>query len=171
MPEIIIEQSAQSPHLVLRDGFVETPLPALWLRARSPDPSQRDQVTGQRLVNPHRMPEDLELTEARLEPVRTDAGPQRLHLSFSDGFSGWFDTQELIDGTVLSEDCPPPVPWQADPGPQPVYQWNDLAEDKVLFRALHDFITLGFVLVHGTPTQPDSILTIARCFGFVRDTN
>ena len=171
MPKICIAQSAQPPRIFLRDVHTETPLPALWLRARSPDPSQRDQVTGQRLVNPHLMPENLELTEARFEPVGADTGLQRLHLSFSDGFSGWFDTQELIDGTVLSEDCPAPVPWQADPGPQPIYQWNDLAEEEVLYRALHDFITLGFVLVHGTPTQPDSILTIARRFGFVRDTN
>jgi len=171
MPEICILPSAPSPHLVLRDGHTDTPLPALWLRARSPDPSQRDRVTGQRLVNPHLMPDDLEVTQARLEPAGADATAPRLHLTFNDGFSGWFDTQELINGAVLSENCPTPVPWQADPGPHPVYQWSDLAEEKVLYRALHDFIALGFVLVHGTPTQPDAILTIARRFGFVRDTN
>ncbi len=171
MPEICLVQSTRSPHLVLRDGPTETPLAALWLRARSSDPTQRDQVTGQRLVNPHLMPEDLELTGARFEPADDHAKPPRLHLTFSDGFSGWFDTQELIDGSVPSEGCPPPILWQADLNPQPVYQWNQLADDKTLHRALHDFITLGLVLVHGTPTRPDSILEIARRFGFVRDTN
>ena len=96
MPEIRIEESAGAPRVMLRDSATDTVLPALWLRARSQDPSQRDRVTGQRLVNPHLMPEDLALTEARLESPR-------LYLSFSDGFSGWFDTQELINGAVLSE--------------------------------------------------------------------
>src|SRR5438093_9311259 len=40
------------PVVLLRDGASSTAMPALWLRARSNDPSQRDQVTGQRLVNP-----------------------------------------------------------------------------------------------------------------------
>ena len=171
MTDLCIVQSDAAPQVMLRSDGSQTPLPALWLRARSPDPTQRDQVTGQRLVNPHLMPEDLELTQARMEPARADAAPPRLHLAFSDGFSGWFDTQELISGATMSEDCPPPIPWLADLSPQPVYQWPDLAGDDVLHRALHDFITLGFVLIYDTPTQPDSILTIARRFGFVRDTN
>ena len=171
MREILVLRHAAVPQLLLRDGPVETPLPALWLRARSPEPSQRDQVTGQRLVNPHLMPNDLALTDAHFESAGAHDGPPRLHLSFSDGFSGWFDPQELIDGAVLTDDCPPPAPWKAEQDPQPVYQWIDLADETVLYRALHDFITLGLVLVHGTPTRPDSILEVARRFGFVRDTN
>jgi gamma-butyrobetaine dioxygenase len=41
----------------------------------------------------------------------------------------------------------------------------------VLYRALRDFIELGFILVSGTPTQADSILAVAQRFGFVRTTN
>ena len=41
----------------------------------------------------------------------------------------------------------------------------------MLCRAMEDFIRLGFIKVQRTPTEPDSILTIARRFGFVRDTN
>jgi gamma-butyrobetaine dioxygenase len=164
MAEICIVQGASKPGLVLRERGVDKPLPALWLRSRNDDPSERDAVTGQRLVNPHLMPEDLQLTDAREE-----AG--RLHLAFSDGFSGWFDMQDLVSGAVMDEACPQPLPWMAETAPQPVYQWSELAREEILYRALHDFITLGFVLVHGTPTQPDSILSIARHFGFVRDTN
>ncbi len=164
MPEIFIVADAPAPQLVLRDANTDTPLPALWLRARSADPTQRDPVTGQRLVNPHLLPDDLRLTGARLDD-------SKLHLSFSDGFAGWFDTQELITGAALSEACPPPIPWRADLQPKPVYQWSDLARDDMLHRALKDFITLGFVLVHDTPTEANSILGIARRFGFVRDTN
>ena len=164
MPEICIVQGTQPPQVLLRDGNTDTALPALWLRARSPDPSQRDRITGQRLMNPHLLPDDLQLTGAWLDNTQ-------LHLAFSDGFAGRFDVQELLAGVTLSEGCPPARPWLADLQPQPVYQWSALQQDELLYHALGDFITLGFVLVHGTPTQADSILGIARHFGFVRDTN
>ncbi len=164
MPEICIEEGDHRPRVLLREGARETVLPALWLRARSPDPSQRDPVTGQRLFNPHLLPDDMALLSARLDPTG-------LHLSFSDGFAGRYDPQELIDGAVLSEGCPPPVVWKADLSPKPVYQWAALQHDEALLRALQDFIALGFLLIHATPTKADSILGIARHFGFVRDTN
>ncbi len=153
----------QSPQVVLRDGAADTVLPALWLRARSGDPTQRDTITGQRLMNPHLLPDDLALTEARLD----GAG---LFLAFSDGFSGSFDPQELLDGAVLDEGCPAPQPWRADLTP-PVYQWDALQDEATLLRAVRDYVERGFLLIHGTPTQPDSILSIARRFGYVRETN
>jgi gamma-butyrobetaine dioxygenase len=153
-----------APQVVLRDGTSDTVLPALWLRARSGDPSQRDVITGQRLMNPHLLPDDLTLTAARLDG---DA----LFLAFSDGFAGHFDPRELLDGTVLDEACPAPQPWQSDLAPQPVYQWDALQDDAVLYRAVKDYVERGFLLIHGTPTKPDSILTIARRFGYVRETN
>jgi gamma-butyrobetaine dioxygenase len=54
---------------------------------------------------------------------------------------------------------------------QPHYAWTDLQDEQVLYLALTDFIELGFLLVHGTPTAADSILQIAGRFGFVRTTN
>ncbi len=157
MPEIRIVEGAQAPMAVLRDHRGDTPLPALWLRARSPDPSERDGITGQRLVNPHLLPDDIELTGAR------HAGDM-LELSFSDGFSCLYDPQDLIDGAELHEGCPPARPWQSDLAPQPVYRWPELARDQVLYRAVKDLIELGFVLIHDTPTQADSIIGIARRF-------
>ena len=155
---------SEAPQVVLRDGAADTVLPALWLRARSCDPTQRDAITGQRLMNPHLLPDDLTLLGARLE----GAG---LYLTFSDGFSGNFDPQELLDGAVLDEACPAPQPWRADLAPQPVYQWEALQDDAVLYRAVKDYVERGFLLIHGTPTKPDSILSIARRFGYVRETN
>jgi gamma-butyrobetaine dioxygenase len=162
---IRVNNVGATPQVLLRDGDVDRVLPALWLRARSPDASQRDAVTGQRLMNPHLLPDDLTLLQARL-------GVTELHLNFSDGFSGWFDPADLIAGSVLDEGCPPPVRWQADSTPQPFYPWDALVDDdELLHRALKDYIEFGFMLIDGTPTQPDSILSIARRFGFVRETN
>ena len=162
MPEIIA--FADPARVVLRHAAQDTLLPPLWLRARSPDPSQRDAVTGQRLMNPHQLPDDLSLLDARLEGAL-------LQLAFSDGFAGAFDTRELLQGTVLRTGAPAARPWRADLPRQPVYLWADLQQEEVLYRALKDFIELGFLLVNGTPTQADSILTIAQRFGFVRNTN
>ena len=165
MSEIRIVEGATPPQLVLHQGLTDAPLPALWLRARSTDPTQRDAITGQRLMNPHLLPDDLQLTGARW----TDQ--HMLHLAFSDGFAGAFDPVELMAGSVLTEGCPEPKPWRADMTPQPVYKWADLATDAVLYQALRDFITLGYLLVHNTPKQKESIMEIAHRFGFVRSTN
>ncbi len=163
---ITLDLHAAAPQVRLHDGQRDdTVLPALWLRSRSPDPSQRDAATGQRLMNPHLLPDDLALVEARLDS-------QGLYLAFSDGFAGYFDPQELIADVVLGEACPAPVPWRSDLSPQPAYDWNTLQADEArLHHALRDYIERGFMLIHGTPTQPDSILSIARRFGFVRETN
>ena len=164
MAEIRIVNEGAAPMLHLRDAQGERPLPALWLRARSPDPQERDEVTGQRLSNPHQLPEDLRLTGAQAE-----AG--RIRLSFSDGHSALFDPQELIEGSVLDEGTPAPRAWRADLSPLPIHQWPDLSGDAALFAATRDLIELGFVLIHATPTDPKAILDIARRFGFVRETN
>ncbi|MCW5645586.1 MAG: TauD/TfdA family dioxygenase [Rhodoferax sp.] len=163
-PRIRVDRAGAAPQVLLRNGDRDAVLPALWLRARSPDPSQRDAITGQRLMNPHLLPDDLSLLDARLDA-------QGLHLAFSDGFAGCFDPAELIAGSVLDEGCPAPLPWKADLAAQPWYGWDALSDDVELHHALKDYIERGFLLLHGTPTQADSILTIARRFGFVRETN
>ena len=162
--EIQVSDKPKSIQLVLTRQDLRTELPALWLRARSSCSSQRDATTGQRLINPHHLPDDLMLTDARWQDGQ-------LHLAFSDGFAGLFDPAELRAGADLSEGCPTTTPWRADAKPAPVYRWADLQSDAVLYRALVDFLQLGFLLVHDTPTQADSVLTIAHRFGFVRTTN
>ncbi len=164
MSRIRVIERQGSGQLVMDGPGGECVLPALWLRARSPDPTQRDAVTGQRLMNPHLLPDDLVITQVRQEGLL-------LYIAFSDGFSGLFDPQELIQGTELSEGCPMARPWQASLAPQPSYVWQDLQREDVLYRALTDFIELGFLLVSGTPTKADSILEVAQRFGYVRTTN
>jgi gamma-butyrobetaine dioxygenase len=153
-----------STHLVLRRQGTETVLPPLWLRSRSPDPSQRDPATGQRLFNPHLLPDNLTLTSARWQD-------DRLHLAFSDGFAGAFNPAELLAGSELTEGCPATRPWLANLPTPPVYRWAELQQNGILLRALTDFLELGFLLIHDTPTQADSVLTIAQRFGYVRTTN
>jgi gamma-butyrobetaine dioxygenase len=164
MDAIRILEGPSGPQLLIRSGSDERALPALWLRPRSYDESQRDGVTGQRLMNPHRLPEDLKLVEASWSGAM-------LRLSFSDGFSGLYDPAELACGVTLDDGCPASRAWRAEQSPDPRYDWDALAQDEVLHRALRDYIELGFLLVDNTPTERESILQIARHFGYVRDTN
>lgn len=165
MAEIRIAAGLSPVQVQLHDAQGGRPLPALWLRARSPDPRERDRVTGQRLTNPHLLSEGLTLIEARY-----DGGG--LLLAFSDGHRCVYDPQELIDGSVLREDCPHARPWRANLAPLPVHQWPALArDDHHMLRATRDLIERGFLLIHGTPTDPKAILDIARHFGYVRETN
>jgi gamma-butyrobetaine dioxygenase len=82
--DIRISDHPPSTQLVLRRQGTDTVLPPLWLRARSPEASQRDPATGQRLFNPHLLPDNLTLTSASWQD-------DRLQLAFSDGFTGAFD--------------------------------------------------------------------------------
>jgi gamma-butyrobetaine dioxygenase len=157
------------PRILWHHACGVSELPALWLRERSRHPSQRDAVTGQRLVNPHAFDSDLTLTQAMWSD-ESGAG-RTLQLAFSDGFSGPYDPADLLAGTRFDEGTPASRPWRSDV-PRRVYQWPELLQDdRTLLAAVTDFIELGFVLVHDTPIRSDGILDVARRFGHVRTTN
>ncbi len=164
MLEIAIEDHEGQARIVLRQGTDQRLLPALWLREHSEDPDQLDLPTRQRLFNPHLLPEDLRLTAARWQGGM-------LQLEFSDGFCGGFDPAALIASAAPGDGSPAPMPWGSDLKPVPFHDWKRLHDDGAFLAALEDFLALGFVVIHGTPTESESILEIARRFGCVRDTN
>lgn len=144
------------------DGTVA--LPALWLRERSQAPDQLDLVTGQRLFDPHRLPADLALVEARL-----DDGA--LEVAFSDGHREAFAVQVLLGSLASGDSCPPPRPWRSDLGRPPRHDWLALDADAGLRAALHDLIAFGVVVIDGAPTEPGTVLEVAGRLGYVRETN
>src|SRR3546814_13716960 len=57
-------------------------------------------------------------------------------------------------------------------GPGMLFDWPALENSTdQLMVCLRQFFQRGFVILKNTPTERDSILTIARRFGYVRDTN
>lgn len=54
-----IDSAGGAPVLVVAVDGDRQPVPALWLREQSRDPSQLDLVSDQRLFDPHRLPDDL----------------------------------------------------------------------------------------------------------------
>ncbi|MEH6442823.1 MAG: TauD/TfdA family dioxygenase [Oceanospirillaceae bacterium] len=141
-------------------------LPALWLRERTQDPRQVDTKTAQRLFNPHLLDSHIAITAA-------DLNAEQLHISFSDGHS----TEYNIDFLAKQTNCfdgglPPIIPWVAREQLATSYDWQQLLTNKVLFlQSVNAFLSYGYIILSNTPTESDSILSIATYYGNVRDTN
>ena len=144
------------------DGTVA--LPALWLRERSQAPDQLDEVSGQRLFDPHRLPPDLALVDARL-----DDGA--LLVTFSDGHREALAVEGLLGSITPGDGCPSPQPWRADLGSPPRHDWSGLDADAGLRAALHDLIAYGAIVIDAAPTDAGTVLEVAARFGHVRETN
>lgn len=165
MAKISIQTQASGYQLFLEDAGQQRELPALWIRAQTFDPEQRDLVTRQRLFNPHQLPTNLSVQSAQWQG-------DDLLLGFSDGYKGIFKVADLLDRVSLKEDMPSQIPWKADINPIPKFSWPEiLSDEKVFFKALEKFIQYGFLIMTDTPTNRDSIVDIANQFGYIRDTN
>ncbi|MGD9704154.1 MAG: TauD/TfdA family dioxygenase [Acidimicrobiia bacterium] len=164
MEQLVVRRDSGPPVVAIERGGELVPLPALWLRERSQDPSQVDLVSAQRLVDPHRFPIDLEVVDAHLEGTTA-------HVAFSDGHAAAFDRDALLRSAIGQDLCPPVRPWRADLSPLPVHDWRAMVEDGPFLAALGDFLELGFVVLQQTPTEPGTVLDVAARFGFVRETN
>lgn len=164
MPEIVTRRIDDRFDVMVRSHGQDQVLPALWLRERSREPADLDLITQQRLMNPHLLPDELHIVDAQL------AGRQ-LTVAFSDGARCRFDVDDVLMGLALDDGCPPPTRWRSDLSPLPYHDWAGLAEEGALLAAVEDFIRLGFIILRDTPIDREAILTIARRFGFVRETN
>ena len=160
-----VDQRGGTPvvHLTLDGERIE--IPPLWLRERSRAPSQLDLVSEQRLFDPHHLDAELSLLDAR-----ADEGA--LWARFSDGHDETFPLDLLAEAIDPDDGCPAAVAWTAALGAPPAHDWRVVAHDDAgLLGALHDFIRFGMIVVHGAPTEPDTVLAIAERFGYVRQTN
>ena len=149
-------------------------LQPLWLRERCQDPENRDPLTQQRTFDPHQLPENLVITEAKPKnsPQQNGAqNAQEIFLAFSDGYKGTYNTNEFLADFDSHDGCPIPKAWNASLKPMPCASWQDLHKNTEMLDALEKFLTYGFLIVKDTPTEKKSILEIAAKFGFVRETN
>ena len=164
MGQIFVGSIDGLPCVCANDSGAEIVLPALWLRQHSPEDTQCDRVTGQRLFDPHLLPIDLHVTAAELSNGA-------LTVAFSDGHTSVYDQADLLANLELSEGLPEPIPWSAGSGQPRVHQWSSLADPAAEMAALTDFLADGAIVLEGVPTVEGTLLDVARQFGFVRDTN
>jgi len=154
-------------HLILRNETDSVALPPLWLRERSQAEDQMDLASHQRYYDPTRLPRDLGIAAVR-------EGARDVDIAFTDGHRHTFDLRALAVDAGLAEDpyaLPTPRPWTTETLTPVHAGWDDLDDDAIFLQVLNGFYRDGFCVLRGTPTEQDSLLTIARRFGPIRETN
>lgn len=165
MSSYVNEIRVEPRRLVLMRGGVEQELNALWLRQHVAEPDARDALTGQRFHDPHALSPDLAV-------AAIEAGESAIAVTFSDGYRSRFSLDDLLSLCTPADGLPVALPWTAAAIPAVRHDWLALEHhDDALFDCLCDFFSAGFVILHNTPTAPQSILEIAARFGIVRTTN
>ena len=167
------------------DGYVLR-FPAVWLRDNCPCPECLDPGTGQKLKDITELPAGLAVSATEeegesvvvtyapdghrstfsrswlaghaLEPRARDRAKDRARDGDGEGDGRTEDAKELWLPAGLGR--PPEASW-------PCY----LAEPAHRARALDAVLRWGFVLLHGVPAEPGTVLEVAASFGFVRETN
>ena len=166
MTDVQFRIESTPPRVVALMPGGEVELPPLWLRERCQDPDHLDPDTEQRLFDPHRLPEDLELVEAR------DEGQGRAWLVFSDGYAGGYDFAALRSDFDPADQLPPAVAWDATlPLEQVRVDASGLEDPTALRHAVGTFLAYGFIVLENVPTDSERILEVARTFGHPRETN
>ena len=140
----------------------------LWLRERCQDAASIDLRTQQRLQDPSDYDPELEIV-AVSQPA---AGTYRVR--FSDGHEASFSAAELLAEAALAagdHDCPPPRLWDGTLTDLPRVRWRPDPPEAELAAWLEPFLTLGFVIFEGVPSEPGMVLRVGAKFGFTRETN
>jgi gamma-butyrobetaine dioxygenase len=140
----------------------------LWLRERVTGPEVFDEFNRQRLYEHSEFPPGLTVEQVK---IKSDA---LLELGFSDGFvadvSMFGIMQEL--GWGPDPQAPPaPIIWDASLNSLPEAEWEDLDIPEHMKALLEGYYQHGFCIINETPTELDSLLLMARRFGYLRETN
>lgn len=141
-------------------------IPALWLRERSPDPTQLEAMTQQRLFDSHAIDPMIEVSH--VEKV----GDKDAWIAFSDGHRALYDFTPLLDEIQNRSVFPEPKSWASDIDLSAVRaDWRNMDEPASFKAALEIYLTYGFVILHDVPCERESVLEVGRKFGYVKETN
>jgi len=166
MNEVDFRVEQAPPRVVAATPRGEAELPPLWLRERAQDAASLDPDTEQRLFDPHRLPEDLTLVDAR------DEGDGVAWLAFSDGYAAHYELRRLGADFDDRDGLPEAVAWDASlPLDTVRVDWDTLEDRAALRDAVGRFLAHGVIVLHNVPTDSERILEVARRFGHPRETN
>jgi gamma-butyrobetaine dioxygenase len=149
------------------DGRVE-PLHPLWLRERCRDAASIDLRTQQRLQDPSDFDLNLRVTAV------SQPSPGVFQVGFSDGHQASFHAADILAEAALapnSHDCPAPRLWDGTLAALPRARWRTEPGDAELMSWLESFLTFGFIIFEGVPSEPGMVLKVGARFGFTRETN
>ncbi|MGC4109861.1 MAG: TauD/TfdA family dioxygenase [Nocardioides sp.] len=156
-------------------GDAVSAFPAIWLRDNCPCAECRDPGNAQKLFGITDLPADLAVRSVdRVDGTTVVTFDPDGHRSvFPDG---WL-AERASDGGSSEDDGRTEASkqtWNVEELARrlPTARWGDYRDDPTerlrVLRAVRD---LGFAVLHGTPTDENTVLAVARTFGYPRETN
>ena len=140
----------------------------LWLRERVNGPSDFDPISHQRLYEHAELPADMEVTD--IKSTEKDL----VEITFSDGHRSHLAVTELTQELGWSdnpENPPLPQSWDAGLNTRPEFDWRELETPQRMKDMLESYFAHGYCVMQNTPTEPGALKSIARRFGYLRETN
>jgi gamma-butyrobetaine dioxygenase len=95
-------------------------------------------------------------------------------VKFSDGHEAAFSAADILEEAALapnSHDCPAPQLWNGTLQELPRARWRADPSEAERLAWLEAFLSFGFVIFEGVPTEPGTVLKVGTMFGFIRATN
>ncbi len=154
--------------IFLSSNSQETFLHPIWLRERVQDPNNFDMQTLQRLYEPTDIEDDITIISAKIKPS------DKLYLIFSDGLKTFISLTQILTELGWQEGCetmPKPIAWTSQLHDWPKAKWDDIKNPEKLEPLLEQYYKYGFLLIENTPVEYDSLKSIAKTFGCIRETN
>ncbi|MFK7697903.1 TauD/TfdA family dioxygenase [Pseudomonas caspiana] len=165
MSDLTFHLSETSESIYLRTASATFEMPALWLRERSPDPTQLEALTQQRLFDSHAI--DPLITVRLLETSGED-----VWLGFSDGHHARYQATALFKDATEQSSFPVSEGWAGDLSLASVRaDWREMDDPSALLDALDAYLRFGFIILHDVPCDPESVLVVGNKFGYVKETN
>jgi gamma-butyrobetaine hydroxylase len=136
---------------------------ALWLRDNCPCGECRHE-SGQRLLDTRALPDDLAVVETSVNGT--------VDVAFSDGHRSNFDA-DWLRGYAATHEPRRRRLWGAElQSDLPVARYDDVAAGGAPLRDwLAAVDELGFAILTGCGTEPETVTAVAERFGYVRETN
>jgi gamma-butyrobetaine dioxygenase len=148
--------------------------PPIWLRTNCACEQCRDPRTGQSLFDITDVPADITIAKvtSNSDTVEVVFSPDAHRSTFT---WAWLNTHSLDgrDSADMRTEAAKRLWHAADLSPNmPEANWAVYVSDTATrARCLEAVLRLGFVVLHGVPMEPGSVLKVVRSFGYVRETN
>ena len=136
----------------------------LWLRERLNTEKYLDQNNYQRLYEPSLLDPEIKFQKYFIED-------NILKVEFTDNSNGIFSLDNLNEELKSKDIIPKKKSWKNEFKELPIYDFNNLSEEKYISKLLIDFQELGFVIVKNTSAEEGTVIKFAEMFGPVRTTN
>ena len=153
--------------IFFKDRGLKKEIHPFWFRERVNGESYIDKGTQQRLFDPTKLKENIEINNLNLSE-------KFLEITFNDGVYTKLEIQSIFKefSNVNEIEYIGKVKWSSSLKGLNNFQFNkNFFEEKEMYKALIDFYKYGFVIFNNVPTQNNFIVNFANSIGSIRRTN